>query len=289
MVELLSVCDYALSHCDNPSLAHSWEGDNGSGALTMSTQALERGLDCLLALANSDGPLSVGEIAAATGIPSSTVYRLLRPLEKRGLIERTERGKRLLGLQVLVLCRSARNVHRLQVAEIALPIMQELARSTQETVILTAVKGLEAICVEAVPSPQLIRLTPEKGRPQPIWAGCSSKILLAHMNEDYQEQVTNLADGRRYYNGVVITRGAMARELDHIRQNGFCVTIEEVDPEAAGVAAPILGRWNMLEAGLSVLGPKYRFQEDRLPRIIELVVSSARSISESVAFVAEPY
>ena len=251
----------------------------------MSTQALERGLDCLMALANSDGPLSVGEIATATSIPASTVYRLLRPLEKRGLAERTEQGKRLLGLQVLVLCRSARNVHRLQVAEIALPVMQELARLTQETVVLTVVKEFEAMCIEVVPSTQLVRLTPEKGRPQPIWAGCSSKILLAYMPRDFQEEVLNLADGCRYFDGTTFAREAVRRQLDQVRQDGFCITIEEVDAEAAGVAAPILGKWNRLEAGLSVLGTKYRFQEDQLPRIVELVVSSARAISEKVTLV----
>ncbi len=38
-------------------------------------QTLERGLDCLFALAKSNLPLSVSELAAIVNLPESTVYR----------------------------------------------------------------------------------------------------------------------------------------------------------------------------------------------------------------------
>jgi IclR family KDG regulon transcriptional repressor len=244
------------------------------------SQTFQRGLDCLLALASSDHPLSVAEIAAAVDVPESTVYRLLRPLEQRGLVERTDQGKRVLGLRVLELCKGLRRSHRLNINEIARPIMQQLADVTQETVILTQVIGLEAICVENIESAQPIRLSFDRGRVQPIHAGASAKILLAFSDRGFQEKVLNRCNGRAYADGVPVDCEKLRQELAQIREQRFAVTTGELDLGATAVAAPILGKDSSLVAGLSVAGPRDRFGTERLPGLIELTVAMSRQISE---------
>lgn len=252
----------------------------------MTSQTLERGLDCLFALASSNDPLSVAEIATILNLPESTIYRLLRPLERRGLIERTDQGKRVIGLRVLELCKSLRSSYGHHIGEIARPIMQELAKFTQETVILTVVTGFEAICIESIDSLQPIRLSFEKGRVQPIYAGASAKILLAHAEKKFQEEVFSRCEGLRYTHGEPIDCDKLRHQMDQIREDCFAVTTEEVDLGATAVAAPILDKNNELVAGLSVAGPKDRFGQDRLPELIELVVASAQRISEHYALLS---
>ena len=252
----------------------------------MTSQTLERGIDCLFALASSDAPLSVPELAKTLSLPESTVYRLLRPLERRGLVERTDQGGRVIGLRVLELCKGLRGSRGYHIAQIARPIMEELAGLTQETIILTVVLGFEAICIESIDSPQPVRLSFEEGQIQPIYAGASAKILLAHAERGFQEEVLSRCEGIHYAHGGAIGCEELRRELDHIREDGFAVTTEEVDPGATAVAAPVLDSNNQLVAGLSVAGPKDRFGEERLPELIELVVASAQRISERYALLS---
>ncbi len=255
----------------------------------MSSQTFERGLDCLFALARSDHPPSVAEIAGVVDLPESTVYRLLRPLEQRGIVERTEQGKRVVGVRVLELYKSLRSSHTLNIGEVTKPIMQQLADVTRETVILTAVTGLDAICIENFDSPQPIRLSFDKGRVQPIHAGASAKVLLAYSERGFQEKVFSHCEGLTYADGKPIDCQKLRQELEQIRENGFVVTTAELDVGATAVAAPILGRNQKLVAGLSVAGPKDRFDVERLPKLIDLVVAASQQISERYMLISELY
>lgn len=244
------------------------------------SQTFERGLDCLLAIASSKTPLSIEEIASLTHLPASSVYRLLRPLEKRHLVERSENGRRALGPAILALCGSARSIHGSEIVDIALPFLREVAKATQETVLLTTFLGLDVICMEAIPSPQPIRLSPQKGLLQNACSGCSSKVLLAYAPPDLQQQILDKCGCHRRFNGQQVTPDLLRRELEQIRQDGYSVTIEEVDPGAAGVAAPIFGKDNQILAGLTVAGPLYRFESGRLEEMIAIAVSAAKKISQ---------
>jgi IclR family transcriptional regulator, KDG regulon repressor len=243
-------------------------------------QSLTRGLECFLMIARSKKPLTVEEIADRCGLPTSSVYRLLRPFEQQGLIHRTEQGTRILGLGVLALLYSIRNIYGYEIRDIALPIMQDLAKVTEETVLLSAFLGSESICMEAVTSPQPIRLSPQKGVLQTPGSGCSAKILLAYAEPDFQNKIIAQCVGYKRTNGQVVTEELLKQEIGQIRHDGFVVTVEEIDKGAAGVAAPILGKDDKILAGLTVTGPEYRFRGEQLKEITHLVLDSAHVISE---------
>ena len=66
-------------------------------------QSLDRALSLLDLVSFSDHELSLGEIAARSGLAKSTAHRLLRTLELRGFVARnpvngTYRPERVLGL-----------------------------------------------------------------------------------------------------------------------------------------------------------------------------------------------
>jgi IclR family KDG regulon transcriptional repressor len=245
------------------------------------TGSLGRGLDCLLVLADSNGALSVSELAQSLNIPVSTVYRLLRPLEKRGLVDRTVDDKRVLGLDVLKLCRSASIRYGQDISGVARPTMMALAEATRETVILTVARGFESVCVDSIESPHPVRLSFEKGRIQPIYAGASAKILLAFSDPAFQEEVISECHGLVYSHGQVIDGNQLRQELSRVREQGMIVTASEVDDGAVAVAAPVLTAKERLVAGLSIAGPENRFREDRLPELVDMVVSAAQQISQA--------
>ncbi len=244
-------------------------------------QTLDRGLDCLFALASSNAPLSISELANLVNLPDSTVYRLIRPLEERGLVERAEQGKRVLGPRVLELARPLRG-SRLQLREIARHIMQELSQTTRETVNLTVLSGLESLCIHSIESPQGLRVCFDEGRTQPLYVGASAKILLAYQDPDFRETVLRQCHGHKHANGTVVDSDRLRKQLEEICREGFVFSTEEVELGAAGIAAPIWNKDHKLLAGLTAVGPKERFSGDQLPRLTQLVVDGAQQISQRV-------
>ena len=63
-------------------------------------KTLNRALDILFILTESDGPLTVTEIAEKTEVPESTTYRLIQALEQKGVIHR-HLGQISLGMRIL--------------------------------------------------------------------------------------------------------------------------------------------------------------------------------------------
>ena len=111
-----------------------------------SSLTLERGLNLLQAVADAEREApSISDLAAAVGVSRAAVYRLLGPLQTRGLIRR-EGSKVRLGLGVLWL--AGRVLPQVRFA--ALPALRELAERIGATVHLTVADGNEAQVVAVV-------------------------------------------------------------------------------------------------------------------------------------------
>src|SRR5262245_33315294 len=60
---------------------------------TPSIQSLDRGLMILEAIARSNGPVALGELATMLGIDRSSVFRLANTLKRRGFLTNPEGRK----------------------------------------------------------------------------------------------------------------------------------------------------------------------------------------------------
>ena len=104
-------------------------------------QAVDRGAQLLVGVLASERPVSVTELARATGLPKSTASRLLGVLERHGLVgpgrSRADccgPGPAILDLRPAAACTSAR------IVELAQPSLDALAAASGETINL-AVPG----------------------------------------------------------------------------------------------------------------------------------------------------
>lgn len=110
------------------------------------SQTLDRGLACLDVVAASDHGVSVDEASKALGLHRSIVYRLLRTLELRHLVERDAEGDFLPGPYLAVLSRSVRRALRAAAA----PVLAGVAEDLHMTAFLVVADGDEAITVDSV-------------------------------------------------------------------------------------------------------------------------------------------
>jgi len=228
---------------------------------TKMNQSLSHGLEILLLFDSSRPVFTVLEIADHLRFSQSKTYRLVRALVYHGLLETPNgSGRYSLGMNALRLGLLAQQ--KFNIAVIALPFMKELSRLTKETVLLTAVHGNKAVCLERVESEEPIRyslFTP--GANLPLHAGASSKVLMAHLPEAEWDAIITEEGLQRFTPQTITDRGVLKTELKEIRSRGYAFSNQEVDREVRAVAAPILNPRGELIAGLTVAGPVYRINK----------------------------
>jgi DNA-binding IclR family transcriptional regulator len=242
-------------------------------------QSLSHGLDILFLFDSSHPVFTVLEIADLLHFSKSKTYRLVRALVHYGLLETVNgSGRYSLGMNALRLGLLAQQ--KFNIAVIALPFMKELSRLTKETVLLTAVHGAKAVCLERVESEEPIRyslFTP--GATLPLHAGASSKVLLAFLPETDWEEILVRERFHRYTPQTITDREVLKAQLQEIRSRGYAFSDQEVDREVRAIAAPILNSRGELIAGLSVAGPAYRIHKRRVQSLGQVVRRYAAKIA----------
>src|SRR5262245_16444619 len=130
------------------------------------TQSVDRALAILRAFEAGPSDLGVTELAARAGLSVSTAHRLVRALCAAGLLRQEPRTERYqLGPALVVLGRRAED--QLGYTR-ALPVLEELATTTGESVNLGIRSGDDVLVILDVPSAHPLRFDQAPGTRVPI-------------------------------------------------------------------------------------------------------------------------
>src|SRR6185437_11867765 len=141
--------------------------------------SVERAVTLLEALGAAGGPLGTNELARQTQINASTVSRVLATLLAAGLVDREPGGQRWqLGLRLVHLGNAA--LARLDLRDLARPLLEQLVRETGETATLSLPAQGEGVTVDFAPSPHSVSSRAEIGRASVAHATAVGKLVLAH-------------------------------------------------------------------------------------------------------------
>jgi DNA-binding IclR family transcriptional regulator len=224
-----------------------------------------RALAVLDALAANPQGLGVNELARRIGVNASTASRLLATLEGGRLVEREPGGPYRLGLRLLALADGV--LARLDVREIARPRLRALAADTGETATLSVPAATEAVTVDFVPGDQSVVSLARVGRPSVAHATAVGKVVLAHGDLSPPSPLT------RYTRRTIVDPGALAAEVESVRERGWADAVGEREADLNALAAPVLDHAGELAAVLGLQGPAARLTAERrravLPRLLE--------------------
>jgi IclR family transcriptional regulator, acetate operon repressor len=124
------------------------------------------------------------------------------------------------------------------------------------------------------------------GSHTPLHATSSGKVLLAGARPE--ARAARLAQPLAAYTSATITRvESLLEELDAVAARGYAVAIEELEEGLTAVAAPIHGPDGEVVASVSVSGPSYRLEPERLDEVGALVVRAASDISRRLGHVTD--
>ncbi|WP_375401652.1 IclR family transcriptional regulator [uncultured Amnibacterium sp.] len=242
----------------------------------------DRALDILGLFTSDRLKVSAIDVAAELAVARSTAYRYLLTLGSAGYLEEDPTGGFRLGLKVFELARLARSSYGL--SQVALPTLRALAHETSETTLLTRRSGSRAVCLEREePSDHRVRLSYERGSALTLNAGASAWVLLAWENPDTVRALLRETPLPRLTESTLTTEAQIVERLESIREQGYCVTRGELDPDTIGIAAPIWDDQHRVVAGLSVVAVKRRVPEERVDGLLAQVRAASATVSDLVA------
>lgn len=246
--------------------------DAGAGT----TRAVERALDLLDLVVEQQRPLGTAELSRLTGIPKSTVHRLLVTLSARGYLARTPAeekfvaGPRLQG-GTPVLADTA-------LQTLARPVMEGLRDTCGETVGLHLLSGDERVCISSAEGTRSLHTSGKVGGRAPLYSGASARVIMAHLPPQRQREIierTGLAPLTRH---TITDSAQLLCELERIRQVGYAVSSGEWGEGITSVAAPLFGSHGVT-GSLNISGPSFRFSAEKVELLCSLVRSAADTIT----------
>lgn len=222
------------------------------------------------------------DIARATGMPRSTVNRLVRFLADRGyLAEVPGQRAHTLGPAAIDLGRRAAAMFDLRAA--CRDVLEGLARDTGETVILTALNaaGTEVRCVDQIESThEGLRVFEQIGSVFPLHAGASPKAVLAMMPEAARERY--LARDLAGPDGAPVDIAALRADLRDTAARGHAISRGETYPGVVGLAAAFFWGDGRPAGSLAVALPDHRATPQAIARIGALLDTAGRQASAAL-------
>ncbi|RDI29552.1 IclR family transcriptional regulator [Pseudacidovorax intermedius] len=225
---------------ENEEAAEGADGPPQGGQSRTGTQSIERVVNMLRVVASRGrNGMRIGEVAATSGLPQSTCFRMLARLELEGLVDRDARTRKYyLGPLLHELGLLARPRYRL--SEMCDAALHRLAETTQDTLYLSERSGLEAVCTNRALGDYPIKALPlDIGIRRPLGVGAGGLAMLCAMPASEAESIIQ-ANGHRYEKYASFSADFLREVVAQGRQQGYSFLDSVVTPGTAaiGVAFP---------------------------------------------------
>lgn len=215
-------------------------------------------------------PVSLHDLTRDTGLPKTTVHRLLRSLEDTRMVTKIPKGF-IMGPRIGQW--QAPADHYRQLALLSQPILNDLAAQTMETASLFIGLRDHRRCLAVAQGLQEIRHVLQPDDTFPLGIGSSGKLLLGGLSRPERVRALDATSVR--FPEVEIPRDALDEELDKIFDRGCAVSLEEREVGLAAVSC-LLG--SVKVACLSITGPASRFDVGSVERFMKMLKDAADSL-----------
>jgi IclR family transcriptional regulator, acetate operon repressor len=220
---------------------------------------------------------TLAKITEAVALPKPTVHRLLRALCEHEILCKSE-AHGSYGLGPLALALGAAAIGRNRLRQLGQPVLRKLAAHTGESALMFELAPTRdaAICIEQIESSHGLRLVSNVGARLPLFAGASSRVILAFMPDD--EIAAVIAAMPKTRRAAPLSRKELEREIQWTRRQGYAQSFEETSPGACGIAAPLLAVGGVVGC-LTIAGPTTRLTRARLIELAPMLITAASQLS----------
>ena len=241
---------------------------------------VKRAFQILDLVAKRDRRLTISKLSRELGISKSTVCGIAKALEGIGAVVRDEKTKRYsLGLTLFELGRKA--YARVDLRDTVRPIMEDLMRSSRQSVFLGIRSGDHVSIVDIVESTQDLKITAHIGARLPLLVGATGKIFLASMTEHEAIQLVHTMKLRRNTERSIIDPDRYMEEVRKARRQGYALDYEEYMQGVRAVAAPVRSDGMQMSA-IWVVGFTQSMSDEKMKAVAMETKDAAAAISRKI-------
>jgi DNA-binding IclR family transcriptional regulator len=186
-------------------------------------QVISRAASILRVLRDERDGLSLAQIATRVQLPRSTVQRIVHALvSERLLMAASPNGRVRLGTEITALA----NNSKIDVVEVAHPLLAKLSEQVGETVDLAVLRGDHLLFLDQIAGTHRLRAVSAVGEQFPLHSTANGKASLALLSD---VEIRRLLANARLVNtrGKLRTLESLLDEIAEIRATGIAYDREE--------------------------------------------------------------
>lgn len=225
--------------------------------------------------------LGLQEVTQNTGIPKSTVFRILSTLVELGYVTREPNRSYRINPRLGHLVSDGAASEALR--RLARPLMLELRDTYGETVNLGVQQFDKVTYLEVVPSEFALRLQESRGASVPLHASALGKAILAYSPQREVEALVRGQKLERVTEHTIDDADAFLAELKRVRNAGVAYDRGEGSMLAICIGAPIVDATGSAIAAMSISGPASRFNPKKDSPVIASLVKVTTELSRALA------
>lgn len=245
----------------------------------MTDTAVEKTLAVLEALADHS---RIVDIARVTGLPKSTVHRLLQAMVERGFAAARSDGGYLAGPKVLVM--AGKVLRPVDTVERARPALRALRQDTTCTVHMAMVVGDELVYVDKVEADKPYRMPSRLGMSLGVHCSAIGKAVLGSMTP---AELDALLDRIRLVGrtaNTITTDKRLRAELAEVKRTGFGFDNEENEIGIRCVGAAIRDHTGAVVGGISASTLAMEHTMEDLAAMGPRVLQAADEVSTALGY-----
>lgn len=244
---------------------------------------LQRVLRLIHCFTDEQPSWGVRELARTLGMHHTTTHRLLKGLAAEGWLQFDPQVQRYtIGVELYRL--GLKLTSRLDIASIARPHMQQLARAVRENVYLClyAEERQELMMVAVEESENPLRYIPELYRYLPLHTGATGRSILSFLPEPTIDEVLQKSRLTPITEQTITDPNRLRAMMERTRAQGYAVSYGERLPESVALGAPIRDASGRVKGSIAVIMPKYRWDPARESEWAALVMAAANGTSRAL-------
>jgi len=253
-------------------------GDGEQGDEVYYLRSIGRALDVLDCF-DGQTPLSLKEISAKMRLPESTLFRVLRTLERHGYLQQDRDGTYQLSPRLIFgwLVRAADHVR-----EVARPEMERLVNTFNETASLAFLFDDRIHVLDCMETFHEIRMTNKIGRVLPPHCSALGKAITAFQDRRLADRMLEVYGLTPRTEHTITDRQRLFEELSEVRVSGVACDREESIRGGICYGAAIQVAGKPVKAAISVSTPTTRMDAGREKGIRTAVLAAAAEIGRKL-------
>ena len=202
-------------------------------------------------------------------------------MERHGYLRRCIRTRRVMfGMKLFGL--ADRALAQVTIRQLAAPYLYDLMRETKLTVHLAVLEQDQAVLIEKVEPPGMLKIASWIGRRMDLHCTGLGKALMAHLDEQEIDRMIEKYGLLRHNEHTIRSASALKTDLAKARKLKFAVDDEEDEIGLRCIATPIYNHMGEVVAAISICGTVSHITPNNIPALAKKLIRNAVEISRNL-------